>query len=88
MLLAGLQGHPERPVARSVYRHADDPAGDLPFVFVFCGKKSSVRPAEAHRNAQPLTGAHGYVGAHLSRAFDQRERKQIRIDADFDIQFV
>ena len=62
MLLAGLQRHAQRLLAGSIHRYADDAAGGGAFVFVFKREVSSMRAAEAHRDAEALGAAQGNVG--------------------------
>ncbi|MNF82763.1 hypothetical protein D3C84_650740 [compost metagenome] len=54
MLFAGLQGHAQGDVTSGIFRHADDPPGNRPLVFVAAGKKRRVRPAVTHRHAETL----------------------------------
>ena len=78
VLLARLQRHAQRGVAVGVHAHADDAAGDLALVLVAAAEERGVRPAEAHRHAEALGGAHAHVRAPLARRGEQDEREQVR----------
>ena len=77
MLLAGLQRHTQRLLAGSIHRYADDAAGSGSFVFIFKCEISSVRAAEAHRDAEALGAAQGNVGTQLGGCFQQHQAHDI-----------
>ena len=77
MLLAGGQSHTQRGLAGSVFRYADDAAGRRTFKFVFKGKISRVRAAEAHRHAEALGVAECNIGAEFDGRFQQHQAHHI-----------
>ena len=78
VLLSGLQRHAQRRAAGRVLRHADDAAGDVALVLLAGREERRVRPAVAHRNAEPLGASHGDVGPPLAGRRQQRQREQVR----------
>ena len=77
VLLAGLQREPVRGVAVRVDRDADQPARQLALERVADADVARVRPAEAHRHAEPLGGADRDVRAELAGRCQQRQRQQV-----------
>ncbi|MNN16136.1 hypothetical protein D3C81_1292650 [compost metagenome] len=73
MLFAGLQRHAQCDVTPSVLRHADDPPGNRPFVFLAASKECCVRPAVSHRHAESLGGTEHYIGTQLARRRQQQQ---------------
>ncbi len=77
VLLAGLQGEPQRRVAVGVAGQADEPAGELAGVLLLHRQVAGVRTAEAQRHPEALGRAHRGVGAQLAGRGEERERQQV-----------
>ena len=77
VLLAGLQGQPVREVAVGVDRHPDEAPGQRPREVLADGHEGGVRPAEAHRHAEPLARADRDVGAELAGRREQGQGQQV-----------
>ena len=54
MLLTRLQCHAQRTVALRIHTCSNYPPRNISFEFIFCCKKSGVRPAEPHGNTKSL----------------------------------
>mmetsp|Transcript_17838 Transcript_17838/g.43649 ORF Transcript_17838/g.43649 Transcript_17838/m.43649 type:complete len:447 (+) Transcript_17838:1870-3210(+) len=77
VLLAGLHRHPQgRPAAR-VLRDADHAAGHLPHELLVAREEGGVRPAEPHRDAEALAGAHDDVAAVLPGRLDDAGGEEV-----------
>ena len=80
VLLAGLQRQAVGRLAVGVLRDADESAGQLAGVLLAAGHERRVRPAVAHRHAEPLRVADRDVGtptAPFTRRRDEAARQQI-----------
>ena len=77
VLLAGLQGEPERRGAMRIVRHPDQPAGELPLHVGPHGDEPGMRPAETQWHAEPLRRPDRDVGADLTRRAEQGQRQQV-----------
>ncbi len=77
VLLAGLDRHSEGGVPQRIARDADDAPRHLADELGARGDERSVRPARAHRHAEPLGAAHGDVSPQFARRGEQREGQQV-----------
>ena len=77
VLLAHLHGKPQRRTAVAVNRHPHQTARHVALQRVPHSKKGGMRPAEKHRHAETLGGAHCDVGAQRARRAQHRERQRI-----------
>ena len=75
VLLPGLQRHAQRGTAVAVAGDADDPSRHEPLVGLAGGEEGGVRPAVAHRDAEPLAVADRDVGAPLARRHQQGQAR-------------
>ena len=80
MLLARLQGQPVGLPSGRVDADAHDPARHRPLQIVAAGHEARMRPAIAHRHAEPLRGADADIGPHRARLFQQAQRQQVGRD--------
>ncbi len=69
-------------MAVGVHGHAHQPARQLPAQPLADRDVGGVRPAEPHRDAEPLGGADRDVGAQLPRRREQGQREQVSGDRD------
>ena len=79
MLLARLQGQPVCGVAQTVFRGANDAAGEGALEFVACRHESGGRAPETHRQTHTLGAAHGNVGTPCGRFTEQCQREQVAV---------
>ena len=77
VLLPGLEGHSQGPVAVRVNGDANDPSGDESLVFVHCREVGRVRPSESERNAESLGRAHRHIRPHLGRGFQDGQAQKV-----------
>ena len=71
VLLAGLERHPQRTVAKRINRNADNPARYVAFKIFLGGKKSGVRTAVTHRHTKTLARTNHNVGAPFAGRREQ-----------------
>ena len=82
VLLAGLEGEPERGAAGGVDGHADEPAGEAALVLVAGGEEPGVGSPEAEGHPEALGRADDDVGALLPRRDEQRAGEEVGRDGD------
>ena len=80
VLLSGLQGQAVSRLSRGVPSDADDAAGNLTLVLLFCGQERRMWPSEPQRDPEPLAGPDGDIGSELTGRTQQREGEEIRRD--------
>ena len=88
VLLAGLQGQPQRGAAVDVVGEPDEPAGQLAGELVAHREVARVRTAEPERHPEALGGADGHVGPELAGRGEQGEGQQVGGDGNQRAAFV
>ena len=80
VLFPGLQRQPVGRMAVGVHRHPDQPPRELALQTLPDADITGLRAAEAHRDAEPLGGAHRDVSAELAGRNKQGQRQQVGRD--------
>src|SRR5690606_17340707 len=75
---AGLQGQSVGGLAVRVHRDTDETTGQLTLQPLAHRHVPGVRPAEAHRHAEALSGADGDIRTEGPGRGDEGEREQVR----------
>jgi hypothetical protein len=78
VLLAGLHGHAQGPLAAAVLADPDDPAGQHALEFLARRQEGRVGAAIAQRHAEALGRAHGHVGPELAGSAQQAQGQEVR----------